>query len=302
MEAATGPRLAGYQGEPGAYSEEAALSLFPGVTASGYRTFSAVFDALGAGLVEVAVLPVENTLGGIVQEANDLLWEREGLRLVREYVHPIRHCLLGRRGDRVERAISHAQALAQTRRYLEARGIEAIPHHDTAGAAREVSERPQRGLAAIASRAAAARYGLDVLAEGIQDDDSNRTRFVVVERGTPARPAGARPGSRTSLCFVAAHEPGSLVTALQCLSTRGVNMTRLEARPIADKPFEYRFFMDFEVGDPATAELALVELERRTRELRLFGTYLTYQILKASSAASTNANAPESAMGITSSG
>jgi prephenate dehydratase len=112
-----------------------------------------------------------------------------------------------------------------------------------------------------------------VLAEGIQDDDSNRTRFVVVERGEPDRPAAATPGSKCSLCFVAAHEPGSLVAALQCLSTRSVNLTRLEARPIPDKPFEYRFFLDFQVADPAAAEDALRDLEVKTHEVRLFGTY-----------------------------
>ena len=263
----------GYQGEPGAYSEEALLALFPEADPVGHRTFTMAVDALLGHQVEVDVLPVENTLGGIVQEANDLLWERRGLRLVREHVHPIRHCLLGPAGTTVRRAISHPQALAQVRRYLEAHDIEAIPHHDTAGAARQVAQRPEPGLAAIASAAAARRYGLEVLAEGIQDDDSNRTRFVVVERGEPARPAQAGAGTKCSLCFVAAHRPGSLVAALQSLSCRGVNLTRLEARPIPDKPFEYRFFLDFQVADPEVAEAALRGLEMSTHEVRLFGTY-----------------------------
>jgi prephenate dehydratase len=267
---------AGYQGEPGAYSEEALLALFPTALPVGHRTFTKAIDALQGGDVDVDVIPVENTLGGIVQEANDLLWERGGLRLVAEYVHPIRHCLLGFPGAPVRRAISHPQALAQTRRYLEARGIEPIPHHDTAGAASDLATRPEPGLAAIASAAAARRYGLEVLAEGIQDDDTNRTRFVVVERGVPDRPAAATPGSKCSLCFVAAHEPGSLVSALQCLSTRSVNLTRLEARPIPDKPFEYRFFLDFQVADPAAAEAALRDLEAKAHEVRLFGTYRAF--------------------------
>ena len=267
---------AGYQGEPGAYSEEAVLALFPTATPVGHRTFTKAIDALQGGDVDVDVIPVENTLGGIVQEANDLLWERGGLRLVAEYVHPIRHCLLGFPGAPVRRATSHPQALAQTRRYLEARGIEPIPHHDTAGAASDLAMRPEPGLAAIASAAAARRYGLEVLAEGIQDDDTNRTRFVVVERGVPDRPAAATPGSKCSLCFVAAHEPGSLVVALQCLSTRSVNLTRLEARPIFDKPFEYRFFLDFQVADPEAAEAALRDLEAKAHEVRLFGTYRAF--------------------------
>jgi len=267
---------AGYQGEPGAYSEEALLCLFPTAEPVGHRTFTRAIDALQGGDVDLDVIPVENTLGGIVQEANDLLWERRGLRLVAEYVHPIRHCLLGLPGTPVRRVISHPQALAQTRRYLEARGIEAIPHHDTAGAAADLAMRPEPGLAAIASAAAARRYGLQVLAEGIQDDDTNQTRFVVVERGEPHRPGTAAAGSKCSLCFVAAHAPGSLVTALQCLSTRGVNLTRLEARPIPDKPFEYRFFMDYQVADPAVAEDALCHLEAEAHEVRLFGTYRAF--------------------------
>jgi prephenate dehydratase len=266
-------RRAGYQGEPGAYSEEAVLALFPDASPVGHRTFTMAFDALLAGAVDVAVVPVENTLGGIVQEANDLLWERRGLRLVGEHAHPVRHCLLGFPDVPVRMAMSHPQALAQVRRYLEDRGIEPVPHHDTAGAARDLAERPRPGVAAVASAAAARRYGLDVLAEGIQDDDTNQTRFVVVERGEPVRPGAAGPGWKCSLSFVAAHAPGSLVAALQCLSARGVNLTRLEARPIPSKPFEYRFFLDFQVGDPDVTEMALRDLESSTHEVRLFGTY-----------------------------
>ena len=265
-----------YQGEPGAYSEEALLTLFPDAEPVGHRTFTTALDALLSGDVALAVIPVENTLGGIVQESNDLLWDRRGLRLVREYVHPIRHCLLGFASNRVERALSHPQALAQVRRYLEAREIEPIPYHDTAGAARQLAEDPQPGWAAVASARAARRYGLEILAEGIQDDDSNQTRFVVAERGTPARPGETRPGCKCSLCFVAAHVPGSLVAALQCFSTRGINLTRLEARPIPDKPFEYRFFLDFLVGEPSVAEEGLRALEATTHEVRLFGTYGTF--------------------------
>ncbi len=262
----------GYQGEPGAYSEEAALALFPGASTTGHRSFQAAFTALIRSEVEVCVLPVENTLAGLVLEVNDLLWESRGLRVEGEYVHPIRHCLLGR-GGRIERAISHPQALAQCRRYLEGRGIQAIPFHDTAGAARHLAEHPEAGLAAIASIAAARRYGLDVLAEAIQDDESNRTRFLVVRRGEPDRPAAAEPGGKCALAFVAAHRPGSLVEALQCLSSRSVNLTRLDSRPVLGRPFQYRFYIDFEVEDPAAAEDALSALEKTAAEVRLFGTY-----------------------------
>jgi prephenate dehydratase len=126
----------------------------------------------------------------------------------------------------------------------------------------------------VASAAAAHRYGLEVLAEGIQDADVNRTRFLVVDRGKPARPAAARRlGHKVSLAFVTAHVPGSLVRSLYCFSSREVNLTRLDSRPVPERPFEYRFYADFEVSDPAAAEAALEDLESHAAEVRLFGTY-----------------------------
>jgi prephenate dehydratase len=223
--------------------------------------------------MDFCVLPVENTLGGIVQEVNDGLWEFSSLRVTREYVHPVLHCLIGRRDAPIARAVSHPQALAQCRRWLHAHGIEEVTGHDTAGSARWLAENPTPGTAAIASAAAARRYCLEVLAEGIQDDLSNRTRFLVVDRGRPARPSAAGPGSRASVALVTAHQPGSLVAALRCFSERGVNLSRLDSRPIAGQPFQYRFYVDFEVSDPDAAEAALVELEAEAGELRLFGTY-----------------------------
>ena len=225
------PRV-GYQGEPGAYSEEAALTLVPEAATEGYRTFAMAFEALAAGSIDAAVLPVENSLAGIVQEVNDLLWELPGLRVRAEHVHPVRHCLIGPAGQTPTHAVSHYQALAQCRRWLAAHGIAEVVGHDTAGSVRELAEHPQPGLAAIASAAAARRYGLDVLAEGIQDDSSNRTRFLVVDRGVPDRPAAGGPHWKSSLAFIGAHRPGSLVTALQCFSTRGVNLSRLDSRPL----------------------------------------------------------------------
>jgi prephenate dehydratase len=227
-------------------------------------------NALLSGDVHVGVLPVENTLFGIVQEVNDLLWERAGLSVVGEHVLPIRHCLLGRASGPVRRALSQPQALAQVSRYLESRNIEPVPFYDTAGAARRVAEQPEPGLAAVASAQAAARYGL---ADGIQDDDSNQTRFLVTRRGEPRRPGQGRPGEKSSLAFVTAHVPGSLLAALACFSSRRVNLTRLESRPIPHLPFRYRFFLDFEVDDPMAAEAALCELEVSALEVRLFGTY-----------------------------
>lgn len=276
-----------YQGEPGAYSDEAVSALFTDAEAVGFATFRLTFEALTMGAVDVAVLPVENSSAGVVQEVSDLLWELPGLRVVREHVQPVRHCLLGWPGP-VERALSHPQALAQCDAYLHSRQIRSVVYHDTAGAARAVAEQRQPGTAAIASKAAAARYGLYVLAESIQDDSENRTRFVVIERGEPARPrdvpspalrAGApheagSPGYKCSLAFVTAHRPGGLSQALDCFARREVNLTRLDSRPMKGRPFEYRFYLDFGIdGNAAAAEAALSDLEEASAEIRLFGAY-----------------------------
>jgi prephenate dehydratase len=266
----------GYQGEPGAYSDEAVTALFPEADSQGFSTFRQAFDALDIGAVDAAVLPVENSSAGVVQEVSDLLWEKPGLRVVREHVQPVRHCLLGWPGP-VERALSHPQALAQCDRYLHSRRIRPVTYHDTAGAARAVAEQRQPGTAAIASKAAAKRYGLYVLAESIQDDSENRTRFVVVEKGDPTRPRDASHGWKGSIAFVTAHRPGSLAHALDCFARRGVNLTRLDSRPMLGRPFEYRFYLDFslngEASAAADAEAALTALEEASAQIKLFGTY-----------------------------
>lgn len=274
----TAAKKVAYQGEPGAYSDEAVSALFPDGQAAGFPTFRQTFDALQIGAVDAAVLPVENSSAGIVQEVSDLLWELPGLRIVRDHVQPVRHCLLGWPGP-VERALSHPQALAQCGRYLHDRQIRPVAFHDTAGAARAVAEQRQPGTAAIASKAAAARYGLYVLAESIQDDSENRTRFVVVERGEPSRPRDASSHWKGSIAFVTAHRPGSLAHALDCFARRGVNLTRLDSRPMMGRPFEYRFYLDFSLnGEPtaaADAEAALADLEHAAAQIKLFGTYPT---------------------------
>lgn len=263
----------GYQGEPGAYSEEAALALFSHAETVGQPSFRSVFDALGRSEVDIAVVPVENSLAGPILEVNDLLWEESGISVHGEHLHPIRHCLLGPATDTVTRAISHPQALAQCRDYLARHGIAAVPFYDTAGAARHLAENPEPGLAAIASAAAAQRYGLQVLEAGIQDDPSNCTRFLVVRRGPPLRPEEVAKGSKGMLALMAAHRPGSLVTALTCFADRQVNLTRLDSRPLRDRPFQYLFYLDFEIDVPIQAEAALKALEMDAAEVKLFGCF-----------------------------
>jgi prephenate dehydratase len=243
-----------------------------------------IHDAIMAverGEADRALVPIENSIEGSVRRTLDpLAFEVKGVTIVGEHDYRVRVHLIAREGVRVEdveAVLSHPQALAQCDRYLHSRQIKPVAFHDTAGAARAVAEQRKPGTAAIASKAAAARYGLYVLAESIQDDSENRTRFVVVEKGAPARPRDAQSGWKGSIAFVTAHRPGSLAHALACFAERGVNLSRLDSRPQLGRPFEYRFYLDFtingETGGPAAAEAALSALEEASADIKLFGTY-----------------------------
>jgi len=261
-----------YQGEPGAYSDEASQRLFPEATAQGRATFGEVFAEVAVGSAYAAVVPVENSLAGVVQEVSDLLWDHSELTAVGEHIAPIRHHLLSRGGLPVRRALSHPQALAQCARWLREHQIQPVVFHDTAGAAREVAERGAAGDGAIASRAAADRYGLVVLASEVADDASNRTRFLVIQRVAQASKPPSGP-AKFSLGFVTAHRPGGLAKVLDLIARHDINLTRLDSRPIPQEPFHYRFYADLELPDAAQAGELIEALAATTAELRPFGLY-----------------------------
>lgn len=215
---------------------------------------------------------MENSLGGVVQEVSDLLWAHPRVTVRGEHVAPIRHLLLGRPGPPVRRALSHPQALAQCAGWLAARGIEPVPWPDTAGAARRVAEGSGDGEAAIASRAAAERYGLQVLASDIADQTSNRTRFLVCRQGE-ADLAPPALDSKLSLGFVTAHRPGALAAVLDACARHRLNLSRLDSRPIPELPFNYRFYADLELPAGAGPEPLLADLRQLTSELRPFGVF-----------------------------
>jgi prephenate dehydratase len=266
------PIKVGYQGEPGAYSDEAAQLLFPEASSQGYPTFAAVFTAVTSSELDAAVLPVENSLAGVVQEVNDLLWDNPQLAVVAEHVAPIRHHLLSRDGTAVTRALSHPQALAQCAGWLRSHGITPVAFHDTAGAAREVAAHGKPGDGALASRAAADRYGLTVVASEVADDISNRTRFLVVRPRLPQ--ASALMGSvKLSLGFVAEHRPGGLAAVLDVFARSHFNLTRLDSRPIPQQPFRYRFYADVELPEAGQVEPLLTQLRTTATELRPFGHF-----------------------------
>ncbi|KAI3987035.1 hypothetical protein MKX01_036825 [Papaver californicum] len=279
-----------YQGVPGAYSEAAAGKAYPNCEAIPCDQFEVAFQAVELWIADRAVLPVENSLGGSIHRNYDLLL-RHNLHIVGEVQLPVHHCLLvlpGVRKEYLNRVISHPQALSQCELTLTKLGLsvarEAVD--DTAGAAEFIATHNLRDTAAIASSRAAELYGLQILADGIQDDSSNVTRFVMLAR-EPIIPRTDRP-FKTSIVF--AHDKGTsvLFKVLSAFAFRNISLTKIESRPYRNRPirvvgdastgtakhFEYMFYIDFEasMADPR-AQNALAEVQEFTSFLRVLGSY-----------------------------
>jgi prephenate dehydratase len=275
-----------YQGEPGAFGEEAVIGYFgaDAVEPAPMPTFSAVCAAVEDGSADAGVLPLENSLAGTVGDALDALAEGS-LTVVGELLLPIRHQLLVVPGvtlDEVDRVSSHWQALSQCERFLDGRGWQVVPAADTAGAARELAAAGDRRSAAIASARAAERYGLAVAAADIQDSPHNVTRFAVLARsgadGLPPAAGALAPapgGEReTLITFETGHRPGDLVRALGSLAAAGINLSRIESRPSGSGPWRYRFLVQV-AGDAAVNPLAgaLTALQEHTSSMRVLGSF-----------------------------
>ncbi len=302
-----------FQGEHGAFSEEALLDHFRGrARPLPCRSFSLVGDAVRSREADFGLLPVENTLAGSVQGSHDVLMEG-GITIVGEVILPIRHFLMGvhgvREGD-LRRVLSHPVALAQCTRYFRDRpGVQAMAVHDTAGAAREVAQLGDPTVAAIAPSGAAGRYGLAILAGDLQDRPDNQTRFYVVQRetgggdgpsagdgppaadGSPAAggPSAAdhppratdatgasrpdTPAFRSVVLLELEDRPGALLRVLEPFARKGIDLSRIESRPAGD-PWRYRFLLEIRV-DARTppARAALQEVEGETTRLRLLGSF-----------------------------
>lgn len=273
------PLRVAYQGVEGAFSHEACRTRYAGreggVLLTGYSTVSEAGEAVRLGRADVGLLPIENSTAGSINETYDLLAEGD-LAITGEVIRPIRHALLGlpEAGiDAIRQVLSHPQALSQCAEFLRRHpGIEARPALDTAGAAREVRERGDARLAAIASAAAAPVYGLKVLADGIQSQAANFTRFFEVAREPAEVPAEA--ACKTSLSLAVAHEAGALGDVLAIFKRRSVNLTKLESRPIPERPWQYRFYLDLEghAEEERVAD-ALEEARALTTDLRVLGSY-----------------------------
>lgn len=272
------PRVA-FQGERGAYSEQALLTYFPHADAVPCRVIGDAFDAVTSGDAAYGAIPVENSQAGSINEAYDLLL-RHDLTVVGEVKFRVSHCLLALPGQTlgdIKKVYSHPQALAQSMEYLRTLGAEIIAGYDTAGSAKMVAEERLPGVAAVAGRLAGELYGLTALAAAIETNPNNYTRFLIVTKDA-GHWRDVAP-NKTSIVFAVLNQPGALYRALGCLAWRGINMTKLESRPSRDKPFEYVFYVDFD-GDVANEpyKSAMDELRSQTAFLRVLGSYLGDEI------------------------
>lgn len=262
-----------FQGERGAYSEEAIVQKFGEDVELHPRPFlREVFSLAEVGMVDYAVVPLENSLEGSVGGTYDLLYS-SNLKIVGEIVLRVRHHVMVNEGvslEDIREVWSHPQALSQCRGYIERQGWKPVPMYDTAGSAKMLKEQGRKDVAAIASRRAAEFYGLKVLAEEVEDVPLNFTRFLILGR-EEAEPTGK---DKTSIIFAVSHRPGALYNALRVFAERKINLTKIESRPTKLRPWEYYFFVDFEGHrrEKAVAE-ALAELAGNVLFIKVLGSY-----------------------------
>ncbi len=265
-----------FQGEPGAYSEQAVFNYFGEVETLPCESFDIMFDSVVSGKSDTALVPIENSLAGSIHQNYDLLL-RHDLHIVGEYLLRVQHCLIAmpgvKKGD-IRKAISHPQALGQCAGYLRSHGIKAEQVYDTAGSVKMLKESGVLDVAAIASRRAAELYGMQILEEGIEDNPENYTRFLAVQR-VPVVPIGE---AKTSIVFTLKNVPGSLFKAMSVFALRDIDLTKIESRPLQGKPWEYLFYIDF-IGSTQdeTVKRALDHLGEYALMLRVLGTYSRFR-------------------------
>jgi len=274
----SGIRVA-FQGTDGAYSHQAALRHFhervARVDCIGYTRFDEAADAVVDGQVDVAILPIENTTAGSINDTYDLLHEK-ALFVIGEEILPIHHCLLAPEAvelENIRRILSHPQAIAQCSRFLASLPrCQVVSHFDTAMSARKVAEDGDLSQAAIASAWAGELYGLKVIRRDLANQADNFTRFVVV--ATAPRRCALDVPAKTSLIFATIDEKGALLQCLNVLGDHGINMTKLESRPRPGHPWQSLFHLDIEGNqdEPRVAD-ALERLGRKAQDVKVLGTY-----------------------------
>lgn len=264
-----------FQGEPGANSHIAIVEAYPDAEPMPCATFEDALSAISSGEADLGMIPIENSVAGRVADIHHLL-PASGLFIIGEWFLPVRHQLMAVKGtklDDIKSVESHVHALGQCRRIIRKLGVRPIVAADTAGSARDISERKDKSVAAIASRLAAKIYGLDILAEDIEDEAHNTTRFVVLAREAKWAEQGSGP-LVTSFVFRVRNLPAALYKALGGFATNGVNMTKLESYMVDGNFFATQFYADVD-GHPNDKGLAfaLEELKFFSREFRIVGVY-----------------------------
>lgn len=266
-----------FQGEPGAYSEQALYNHFGAVETLPCESFDLVFAAVEEGKADSGLIAIENSLAGSIHQNYDLLL-RHQLSITGEHFLRVRHCLIGLPGVQktdIKRVISHPQALGQCAGYIHAMaGAKPEPVFDTAGSVKMVRDSGERTTAAIASRRAAELYGMNIIEEGIEDNQENYTRFLVI------RPMAVSPSTdaKTSIVFSLKNQPGALFKAMSVFALRDIDLTKIESRPLIGKPWEYMFYIDFagSIADEPVKK-ALDHLEEYALTLRVLGCYTRHR-------------------------
>jgi len=262
-----------FQGAPGAYSQAAMMQYFGDqVNCFHVESFRDAMGAIEEGSADFAVLPIENSTAGIVNEIYDLLVEFENY-IVGEQIIQIEHCVLGVPGSRLEdikTVYSHPQSLMQSSKYLETKDWQQISMQNNAFAAQKVAREQDKTQAAIAGAHAAAIYGLEVLEKGVNQSDTNSTRFIIVTNQKIFK----KDANKISICFELPHRSGSLYHMLSHFIYNNLSMTKIESRPIEDQNWEYRFFIDFEgnLADSAVKN-ALRGLREEAKNMKVLGNY-----------------------------
>lgn len=264
-----------FQGEPGAYSEQAVFNYFGSVEAKPCESFDVVFDSVVSDECENGLIPIENSLAGSIHQNYDLLL-RHDLHIVGEYLLRVQHCLIalpGVKKEDIRKAISHPQALGQCAAYLRNLGIKPETVYDTAGSVKMLKASGERTTAAIASRRAAELYEMHILEEGIEDNAENYTRFLAISK-SEVKPEGE---AKTSIVFTLKNQPGSLFKAMSVFALRDIDLTKIESRPLQGKPWEYLFYIDF-IGatHEETVRKALDHLSEYALMTRVLGSYPKY--------------------------
>ncbi|KAA3648480.1 MAG: prephenate dehydratase [Chloroflexi bacterium] len=265
-----------YQGEPGAYSEAAALEHFgTDIETLPSTSFEQAFEYVQSGQADYGMLPIENSLAGSIHRNYDLM-VRHDLQVCGEYHFRVSHCLLAlpeAKLEDVQRAHSHPQALAQCEASLNELGLERLVEADTAGSARLVKEWNDKQAAAIASSRAAEVYGLQILREKLEDQSNNYTRFLVLSADEKVK-AGEGVEYKSSIVFSLQNIPGALFKALSVFALRDIDLTKIESRPIPEKTWEYLFYVDF-IGhaEDLRIKVALDNLSEYAQTFRLLGSY-----------------------------